>query len=55
MAIVWPSTGGFCTATKNDPTCTVNVQVSYKYNFILPLVHISPLTLTSTSDTTITH
>jgi Flp pilus assembly protein TadG len=55
VATVWPSTGGFCTATKNHPTCTVKVQVSYKYNFILPLVHITPLTLSSTSETTITH
>jgi Flp pilus assembly protein TadG len=43
------------TATQNDPGCTVEVQVSYSFNFLLPLVHIPPVTLSSTSEMVIVH
>jgi Flp pilus assembly protein TadG len=40
---------------ENDPGCTVQIQVSYSFNFLLPLVHISPVTLSSTSEMVIVH
>jgi Flp pilus assembly protein TadG len=55
VAATWPSTGGLCAATKNAPGCTVKVQVTYKYNFVFPLIHSGPLTLSSSSEMTITH
>lgn len=55
VAATWPSTAGICAATSNAPGCTVKVQVTYKYNFIFPLIHTGPLTLSSSSDMTITH
>jgi Flp pilus assembly protein TadG len=56
----WPvqangPTGCSTTATQNEPGCTVQVQVSYSFNFLLPLVHISPVTLSSTSEMVIVH
>jgi len=41
--------------TPNYPGCTVDVQVSYSFNFLFPLVHISPVTLSSTSEMVIVH
>jgi Flp pilus assembly protein TadG len=41
--------------TPNYPGCTVEVQVSYTFNFLFPLVHISPVTLSSTSEMVIVH
>jgi Flp pilus assembly protein TadG len=43
------------TATQNNPGCTVQVQVSYSFNFLLPLVHIPAVTLSSTSEMVIVH
>jgi hypothetical protein len=49
------STPTTCTATPNFPGCTVEVQVKYTYNFILPLVHTNPVNMSSTSDMVISH
>jgi Flp pilus assembly protein TadG len=54
----WPVTADsptICGTTANYPGCTVAVQVSYSFNFLLPLVHIPPVTLSSTSETVIAH
>ena len=51
----WPSTTGICATQNNQPGCTVEVQVSYNYSFILPLVMSKPLTLSSTSEMIIAH
>jgi len=51
----WPSTDGICATVSNDPGCTVQVQVSYSYAFILPLVGINPLKLSSASQMIIAH
>jgi hypothetical protein len=37
------------------PGCTVEVQVSYKFNFIFPLVRTTPVTLSSSSEMVIVH
>jgi Flp pilus assembly protein TadG len=55
VTTTWPSTAGICATTSNAPGCTVQVQVSCNYSFILPLVRSSPIKLSSTSDMTITH
>jgi Flp pilus assembly protein TadG len=47
--------GCICYTTANYPGCTVEVQVSYSFNFLFPLVHISPVTLSSTSEMVIVH
>lgn len=39
----------------NYPGCTVQVTVQYSYNFIVPLVHTAPITMSSTSDMIIVH
>jgi hypothetical protein len=39
----------------NYPGCTVEVQVSYKFNFIFPLVRTTPVTLSSSSEMVIVH
>ena len=51
----WPSTDGICATVSNDPGCTVQVQVTYSYSFILPLVGINPLRLSSASEMIISH
>ena len=61
----WPvQTGGptICSAAvagagpyPNYPGCTVEVQVSYKYTFVFPLIRTTPLTLSSTSEMIIAH
>jgi len=51
----WPSTDGICATASNDPGCTVQVQVSYNYTFILPLIGLNPLKLSSTSQMIIAH
>lgn len=43
------------TTTQTSPGCTVQVQVSYTFNFLFPLVYNSPLTLSSTSMMVISH
>jgi hypothetical protein len=44
-----------CANTQNAPGCTVQVKVSYTFNFLFPLVYSSPLTLSSTSEMIISH
>jgi Flp pilus assembly protein TadG len=39
----------------NYPGCTVEVTVSYDFNFIFPYVSTNPITLTSTSEMVIAH
>ncbi|MGA7063812.1 MAG: TadE/TadG family type IV pilus assembly protein [Candidatus Acidiferrales bacterium] len=39
----------------NYPGCTVEVEVSYTFNFIFPLVRTGTLTLSSTSEMVIAH
>jgi len=51
----WPSTDGICATFSNAPGCAVQVQVSYSYTFILPLIGINPLQLSSTSEMIIAH
>jgi Flp pilus assembly protein TadG len=53
----WPNPNSLttCTATFNAPGCTVEVQVSYKFNFLSALVSKKTLTLSSTSQEIITH
>jgi Flp pilus assembly protein TadG len=59
-----PNTPTFCSQAvtgypnspyPNYPGCTVEVQVSYQFSFLFPLVHISPITLSSTSEMVIVH
>jgi Flp pilus assembly protein TadG len=50
-----PGCNCYTLATENSPGCTVAVQVSYQFNFLFPLVHISPINLSSTSRLVIVH
>lgn len=49
------STLAACKATVNDPGCIVQVQVSYNFQFIFPLLPANTLKLSSTSEMTIAH
>lgn len=44
-----------CATTINYPGCTVEVTVSYKFNFIAPIVWANSVTLSSTSEMVIAH
>jgi Flp pilus assembly protein TadG len=44
-----------CFTTANAPGCTVEVQVNYQFSFLFPLVHISPITISSSSEMVIAH
>jgi len=44
-----------CATTQNAPGCTVEVQVSYNFTFLFPLIRSSALTLSSTSQMVIAH
>jgi Flp pilus assembly protein TadG len=44
-----------CSTTGNAPGCTVKVTVSYNYNFLFPLVHTNPITLSSSAEMVIAH
>lgn len=48
-------TPAICTNTWNAPGCTVQVQVSYNFGFLVPLVHNGSITLSSTSQMVIAH
>ena len=39
----------------NYPGCTVEVQVSYQFNFLYPFIHSSSITLSSSSEMVIAH
>jgi Flp pilus assembly protein TadG len=49
----WPGAGA-C-AGQNNPGCPVEVQVSYKFNFVVPYIRTTPLTLSSSSEMIIVH
>ena len=54
----WPvvaDSPAICATTANAPGCTVQVQVSCNFSFVLPLIRTSPLTLQSTSQMVIAH
>lgn len=52
----WPSNTGVCaTAPHNQPTCLVQVQVQYAFNFEFPFVSKKTLTFKSVSQTVIVH
>jgi len=54
----WPGTSTFCIASAGKgPSCPVEVQVSYSYNFLFPLINVKtgPVTLSSTSEMVIAH
>jgi Flp pilus assembly protein TadG len=44
-----------CSAFNNNPGCTVEVQVSYNFSFLFPLVYKNSITLSSTSEMVIAH
>lgn len=44
-----------CSTTQNAPGCTVQVEVQYVFNFLVPLVRSSSITMTSTSQMVIAH
>jgi Flp pilus assembly protein TadG len=44
-----------CATTPNQPGCTVKVQVNYTFRFIVPLITINSLPLSSSSEMVIAH
>lgn len=42
-------------ATPNAPGCTVQVQITYSFSFVFPLISSSPISMSSTSDMIIVH
>jgi Flp pilus assembly protein TadG len=44
-----------CSTTSNAPGCTVEVQVSYNFQFIFPLIQTGVLPLSSSSEMVISH
>ena len=44
-----------CATVNNNPGCTVEVQVQYNFNFLVPFVHSSSVTMSSTSEMIIAH
>lgn len=44
-----------CATLEKYPGCTVEVTVSYKFNFIAPIVWAKPVTMSSTSEMVIAH
>ena len=58
VAADWPiqtNSPTACSTTANAPGCTVQVSVSYVFNFTSPLVSSTSLTLSSKSQAVITH
>lgn len=52
----WPGNGTtVCTATVNSPTCPVDVEVSYTFNFMFSWIRKTSMTLSSTSEMIISH
>jgi Flp pilus assembly protein TadG len=50
----WPGTGN-CPGATNNPGCPVDVTVSYQFNFVVPFIRTTPLTLSSSSEMIILH
>src|SRR5690348_5617325 len=47
----WPGNGtATCNKFPNDPGCPVQVEVSYNFNFLVPIVHNGSITLSSNSE-----
>jgi hypothetical protein len=44
-----------CAAPLTSPGCEVQVQVRYNFNFLVPFVHSSSVTMSSTSQMIIAH
>ncbi|MGH9744870.1 MAG: TadE/TadG family type IV pilus assembly protein [Candidatus Acidiferrales bacterium] len=44
-----PNNLAICVTQPNNPGCTVQVQVSYQFRFVLPFLPASGITMTSTS------
>jgi Flp pilus assembly protein TadG len=44
-----------CATTPNAPGCTVEVQITYSYTFVFPLIRTATLPLSSTSEMIISH
>jgi Flp pilus assembly protein TadG len=54
----WPvqaNSPTICNTTINAPGCTVEVQVSYKFTFVVPFIRNTPLPLSSSSEMIIVH
>jgi Flp pilus assembly protein TadG len=55
----WNPAGSFgpsiCNTTNNAPGCTVEVQISYNFRFVFPLISTTVLPLSSTSEMVIAH
>ena len=49
------STPTFCSTTPNQPGCTVKVQVNYTFHFIVPLISLSAIPISSSSEMVIAH
>jgi len=44
-----------CSTTQNEPGCTVQVTISYQFNFIFPLISTATVPLSSSSEMVIAH
>jgi len=56
--VTYPTVAGgptVCATTNNAPGCTVQVQVSYPFTFIFPLLPTNPINMSSTSEMVIAH
>jgi Flp pilus assembly protein TadG len=52
----WSGTDPVCqNDTPSPPGCTVEVEVSYKFKFVVPFIRTTPLTLSSSSEMIIVH
>ncbi len=53
----WPGGGTTCSGATNSPGCPVEVQVSYSFNFLFPMIGASAtaVTLSSTAQMVIVH
>jgi Flp pilus assembly protein TadG len=51
----WSGAGPVCLNDAHSPGCTVEVQVSYQFDFVVPFIRSTPLTLSSSSEMTIVH
>jgi Flp pilus assembly protein TadG len=51
----YSATIGGSSSDANSPGCTVEVTLNYNFKFIFPFVHVGAITLSSTSESIITH
>jgi Flp pilus assembly protein TadG len=52
---VQPNSPTICNTINNAPGCTVEVQVSYQFTFVVPFILSTPLPLSSSSEMIIVH